>query len=56
MARIDVDEVTKMTDILANVRNINAYSAKEVGTVSSKFSEKMNDDKFKKPEVEYKVL
>ena len=53
---IDVDEVTKMTDILANVGNINAYSAEEVGAALSKFSEKMNDDKFKKPEVEYKVL
>ena len=53
---IDAGEVTRMTDILANVGNINAYSAKEVSTVLSKFSEKMNDDKFKKPEVEYKVL
>ena len=53
---IDADEVTKIADILANVGNINAYSAEEVGTALSKFSEKMNDDKFKKPEVEYKVL
>lgn len=49
---IDVDEVTKM----ANVGNINACSAEEVGVALSKFSEKMNDDKFKKPEVEYKIL
>ena len=49
---IDVDEVTKM----ANVGNINAYSAEEVGTALSKFSKKMDDDKFKKPEVEYKIL
>ena len=49
---IDVDEATRM----ANVGNINACSAEEVGAALSKFSEKMNDDKFKKPEVEYKVL
>ena len=48
---IDAEEA-----ILANVGNINAYSAEEVGAALSKFSEKMNDDKFKKPEVEYKVL
>ena len=48
---IDADEA-----ILANVGNINAYSAEEVGAALSKFSEKMNDDKFKKPEVEYKIL
>ena len=53
---IDVDEVTRMADILANVGNINACSAEEVGAALSKFSEKMNDDKFKKPEVEYKIL
>ena len=41
---------------IANVGNINAYSAEKVGAALSKFSEKMNDDKFKKPEVEYKVL
>ena len=49
---IDAEEAIRM----ANVRNINAYSAEEVGAALSKFSEKMNDDKFKKPEVEYKVL
>ena len=49
---IDVDEVTRM----ANVGNINVCSAEEVGAALSKFSEKMNDDKFKKPEVEYKIL
>lgn len=53
---IDIDEVTKMADILANVGNINACSAEEVGTALSKFSERIDDDKFKKPEVEYKVL
>ena len=53
---IDAEEAIRMTDILANVGNINAYSAEEVGAVLSKFSEKMNDDKFKKPEVEYKIL
>lgn len=53
---IDVEEAIRMADILANVGNINAYSAEEVGAALSKFSEKMNDDKFKKPEVEYKVL
>ena len=37
---IDADEVTKMADILANVGNINAYSAEEVGIALSKFSEK----------------
>ena len=45
-----------MADILANVGNINVCSAEEVGAALSKFSEKMNDDKFKKPEVEYKIL
>ena len=50
--RIDVDEVTK----IANVGNINACSAEEVGAALSKFSKKMDDDKFKKSEVEYKVL
>ena len=49
---IDVDEVTRM----ANVGNINVCSAEEVGAALSKFSEKMNDDKFKKPEVDYKIL
>ena len=49
---IDVDEVTKM----ANVGNINACSAEEVGTALKNFSKKMDDDKFKKPEVEYKIL
>ena len=53
---IDIDEVTKMADILANVGNINACSAEEVGTALSEFSKKMDDDKFKKSEVEYKVL
>ena len=53
---INVDEVTKMTDILANVGNINAYSAEEVGVALSKFSERIDDDKFKKPEIEYKIL
>ena len=53
---IDAGEVTRMADILANVGNINACSAEEVGVALSKFSEKMNDDKFKKPEVEYKIL
>ena len=53
---IDAEEAIRMADILANVGNINACSAEEVGTALSKFSEKMNDDKFKKPEVEYKVL
>ena len=53
---IDIDEVTRMSDILANVGNINVCSAEEVGAALSKFSEKMNDDKFKKPEVEYKIL
>ena len=53
---IDANEVIRMTNIFANVGNINAYSAEEVGAALSKFSERMNDDKFKKPEVEYKVL
>ena len=53
---IDAEEAIRMADILANVGNINAYSAEEVGTALSKFSKKMNDDKFKKPEVEYKIL
>ena len=53
---IDIDEVTKMTDILANVGNINACSAEEVGTALSEFSKKMDDDKFKKSEVKYKIL
>lgn len=42
--------------ILANVGNINAYSAEEVGAALNKFSKKMDDSKFKKPEVEYKIL
>ena len=49
---IDVDEAIR----IANVGNINTCSAEEVGAALSKFSEKMNDDKFKKSEVEYKVL
>ena len=53
---IDAEEAIRMADILANVGNINTYSAEEVGAALSKFSEKMNDDKFKKPEVEYKIL
>ena len=53
---IDADEVTRMTDILANVGNINAYSAEEIGAALSKFSERINNDKFKKPEVDYKIL
>lgn len=53
---IDAGEVTRMADILANVGNINTCSTEEVGAALSKFSEKMNDDKFKKPEVEYKIL
>lgn len=53
---IDADEAIRMADILANVGNINTCSAEEVGAALSKFSERMNDDKFKKPEVEYKIL
>ena len=53
---IDADEITRMTDILANVGNINVCSAEEVGAALSKFSERIDDDKFKKPEVEYKIL
>ena len=53
---IDADEITRMTDILANVGNINACSAEEVGAALSKISERIDDDKFKKPEVEYKIL
>ena len=53
---IDADEAIRVADILANIRNINACSAEEVGAALSKFSKKMNDDKFKKPEVEYKIL
>ena len=49
---IDAEEAIRM----ANVGNINACSAEEVGVALSKFSEKINDDKFKKPEVEYRVL
>ena len=50
--RIDADEITKM----ANVGNINACSAEEVGLALSKISKRIDDDKFKKPEVEYKIL
>ena len=49
---IDADEAIRM----ANVGNINACSAEEVGAALSKFSERINDDKFKKPEVDYKIL
>ena len=49
---IDADEAIRM----ANVGNINACSAEEVGAALSKFSKKMDDDKFKKSEVEYKIL
>ncbi len=49
---IDADEVIRM----ANIGNINACSAEEVGAALSKFSERIDDDKFKKPEVEYKIL
>ena len=53
---IDTDEAIRMADILANVGNINACSAEEVSAALSKFSERIDDDKFKKPEVEYKIL
>ena len=53
---IDADEAIRMADILANVGNINAYSAEEIGAALSKFSERVDDDKFKKPEIEYRVL
>ena len=53
---IDTDEAIRMADILANVGNINAYSAEEVGAALSKLSERVDDDKFKKPEVEYRIL
>ena len=53
---IDADEAIRVADILANIGNINACSAEEVGAALSKFSKKMNDDKFKKPKVEYKIL
>ena len=53
---IDADEAIRMADILANVGNTSACSAEEVGTALSEFSKKMDDDKFKKSEVEYKVL
>lgn len=49
---IDADEVIR----IANVGNINACSAEEVGAALSKFSERIDNDKFKKPEVEYKIL
>lgn len=49
---IDADEAIRMV----NIGNINACSVEEVGAALSKFSEKMNDDKFKKSEVEYKIL
>ena len=53
---IDANEVIRMTDILVNVGNINTCSAEEAGAALSKFSERIDDDKFKKPEVEYKIL
>ena len=53
---MDAEEAIRIADILANVGNINAYSAEEVGAALSKFSERIDDDKFKKPEVEYKIL
>ena len=53
---IDAEEAIRMADILANVGNINACSAEEVGAALSKFSKRIDDDKFKKPEVEYKIL
>ena len=53
---IDADEAIRVADILANIGNINACSAEKDGAALSKFSKKMNDDKFKKPEVEYKIL
>ena len=53
---MDADEVIRMANIFANVGNINACSAEEVGTALKNFSKKMDDDKFKKPEVEYKIL
>ena len=49
---INADEVTRM----ANVGDINVCSAEEVGAALSKFSERINNDKFKKPEVDYKIL
>ena len=53
---IDADEAIRMADMFANIGNINACSAEEVGAALSNFSKKINDDKFKKPEVEYKIL
>lgn len=53
---IDAGEAIRMADILANIGNINAYRAEEVGAALSKISERADDDKFKKPEVEYKIL
>ena len=53
---MDADEAIRMADIFANIGNINACSAEEVGAALSKFSERIDDDKFKKPEVEYKIL
>ena len=53
---IDAEEAIRMADILTNVGNINACSAEEVGAALSKFSKKIDNDKFKKPEVEYKIL
>ena len=53
---IDAEEAIRMADILANVGNINACSAEEVGAALNKISKKMDDDKFKKSEIEYKVL
>lgn len=54
---IDAEEAIRMADVLADVGNITAYSAKEVGAALSKISERVvDDDKFKKSEVEYTVL
>ena len=49
---IDADEVIRM----ANIENINTCSVEEVGAALSNFSERIDNDKFKKPEVEYKIL
>lgn len=54
---IDAEEAIRMVDLLTDVGNISAYSAEEVGAALSKFSERVvDDDKFKKPEIEYRVL
>ena len=51
------DDIPSTYEMLEKMSKLwQGIDAEEVGAALSKFSKKMNDDKFKKPEVEYKIL